>query len=185
MQPNKLFDELIAETLKIGVNSATVIEADEIITDNRFRKMCEDNFCGVYGKCWMCPPDIGEISVLMAKIREFKYALVYQNVFQLEDSFDVEGMWDAQKQHFNVTQKIRTYFKDININNALCLSAGGCGACDTCAKRENLPCKHPELAVSSLEAYGVDVAALAKSSNMKYINGSNTVTYFGIVLFNY
>lgn len=34
-------------------------------------------------------------------------------------------------------------------------------------------------AVSSLEAYGVAVYELANLSGMKYINGPNTVTYFG------
>jgi hypothetical protein len=36
----------------------------------------------------------------------------------------------------------------------------------------------------SLEAYGVNVSKLAASAGMKYINGQNTVTYFGAVLFS-
>jgi hypothetical protein len=36
----------------------------------------------------------------------------------------------------------------------------------------------------SLEAYGVNVSALASAAGMKYINGQNTVTYFGAVLFD-
>ena len=42
---------------------------------------------------------------------------------------------------------------------------------------------NPALAMSSLEAYGIDVAQLAKQAGMKYINGVNTVTYFGAVFF--
>jgi hypothetical protein len=38
--------------------------------------------------------------------------------------------------------------------------------------------------VASLEAYGIFVAKLAEKAGMKYINGVNTVTYFGAVLFN-
>jgi hypothetical protein len=36
----------------------------------------------------------------------------------------------------------------------------------------------------SLEAYGINVSELAKSAGMKYINGQDTVTYFGAVLFS-
>ncbi|MBM3708346.1 MAG: DUF2284 domain-containing protein, partial [Actinobacteria bacterium] len=38
--------------------------------------------------------------------------------------------------------------------------------------------------ISSLEAYCMNVSTLAGLCNMKYINGQNTVTYFGAFLFN-
>ena len=34
-----------------------------------------------------------------------------------------------------------------------------------------------------LEAYGINVSRMAQTAGMKYINGTNTVTYFGAVLF--
>jgi predicted metal-binding protein len=52
-----------------------------------------------------------------------------------------------------------------------------------CAKRTDEPCRHPDLAMASLEAYGFNVSRLAAAADMKYINGQNTVTYFGAVLF--
>ena len=63
------------------------------------------------------------------------------------------------------------------------LGAGGCRLCPVCAKRTNEPCRHPQDAMASLETYGVAVSELAASCGMKYINGQNTVTYFGAVLF--
>ena len=41
-----------------------------------------------------------------------------------------------------------------------------------------------EQAMPSLEAYGVNVSQLAKTAEMKYVNGQDTVTYFGAVLFS-
>ena len=38
--------------------------------------------------------------------------------------------------------------------------------------------------MASLEAYGVNVSRMAQAAGMKYINGANTVTYFGAVLFS-
>ena len=46
------------------------------------------------------------------------------------------------------------------------------------------PCRHPEDALPSLEAYGVNVSKLAAACGMKYVNGANTVTYFAGVLFD-
>ena len=39
------------------------------------------------------------------------------------------------------------------------------------------------LRCSSWRLYGINVSELAASSGMKYINGQNTVTYFGALLF--
>ena len=38
-------------------------------------------------------------------------------------------------------------------------------------------------AIASLEAYGMDVYKTACSAGLKYVNGPNTITYFGMVLF--
>ena len=132
----------------------------------------------------MCPPDVGEIEALMAQIGNYAYALVYQTVTELEDSFDFEGMVAAKKRTYPLAQSLRAVFAKEKITHVLHLGAGGCGVCKTCAKRTDEPCRFPEKAMPSLEAYGINVSQLAKAADMKYINGQNTVTYFGAVLFS-
>ena len=178
------FDKLISEALALGAFKANVINADLIETDRVFRDICASNSCGMYGKCYMCPPDCGEIDDLMAEIGNYKYALVYQTVSELEDSFDIEGMTEAKKIFRPISQKLRDVFCKMEVEKVLHLSAGGCGVCKVCAKRTNEPCRFPEKAIPSLEAYGINVSRLAASAGMKYINGQNTVTYFGTVLFS-
>ena len=179
----KLFDALIADALEKGAYKANVIQTTDIVLDAAFRKMCASNACGVYGKCWMCPPDVGEIEVLMAEVRKYDYAFVYQTVTALEDSYDFEGMQAAKKEHYKLAQRIREAVSLNLIENTLHLGAGGCGVCEVCSKRSNEPCRFPSLAMPSLEAYGVNVSKLAPAAGMKYINGQDTVTYFGAVLF--
>ena len=181
---NKIFDRLTAEAISLGSFKSNVISAENIPTDKSFRAMCEANSCGVYGKCYMCPPDVGDIDTLMSEIGNYDYALVYQTVTALEDSFDFEGMAAAKKSFYTVSQKLRKVFEDMGITNALHLGAGGCGVCSVCAKRTGEPCRFPHLATPSLEAYGVNVSQLAKAADMNYINGKDTVTYFGAVLFS-
>ena len=43
---------------------------------------------------------------------------------------------------------------------------------------------HTALGGPSLEGYGVDVYNTTKDTPLKYINGQNTVTYFGMILFS-
>ncbi|MBO4980096.1 MAG: DUF2284 domain-containing protein [Clostridia bacterium] len=181
---NKVFAELVDEVLARGAFKAAVIEAKSIETDRVFRDMCAANACGMYGKCYMCPPDVGDAEALMAEVKGYRYALVYQTVSELEDSFDFEGMTEAKKRTYPLAQSLRPLFAEKGIKRVLHLGAGGCGVCKPCAKQSGEPCRFPDKAMASLEAYGINVSALAKSAGMKYINGQNTVTYFGAVLFD-
>lgn len=178
------YKKLTEKLLELGAYKASIIETKAITLDRAFRMMCESNACGMYGKCYMCPPGVGEIDALMSQVGEYDYALVYQTVSQLEDSFDFEGMMAAKKKTYPLAQSVRKLFSDMDISKSLHLGAGGCGVCETCAKITNEPCRFPDKAMPSLEAYGINVSELAKVCEMKYINGQNTVTYFGAVLFS-
>ncbi|MBQ7171107.1 MAG: DUF2284 domain-containing protein [Clostridia bacterium] len=174
------WEEKIEKALSLGAFRAAVIGADAVVTDAAFRDICASNRCGLYGKCWMCPPDIGEIDEVMATLQTYTRVLVYQKVYPLDDSFDMEGIRDAKKDFTKLIQSVKKAYPDPSM---LHLGAGGCGLCRVCAKRDDLPCRHPDRAVASLEGYGINVSALAASAGMKYVNGQNTVTYFGAVFF--
>lgn len=176
--------EIVKKALDCGAYKAGIIDVKDIVLDKSFRDLCASNVCGMYGKCYMCPPDVGDINELMANIAKYDHALVYQTVNALEDSFDFEAMTAAKKRMYLLSQSIRGIFYGFNLHDVLHLGAGGCGVCDICAKRINAPCRAPELAIPSLEAYGINVSELAKTAGMKYTNGQNTVTYFGAVLFS-
>lgn len=181
---NKLLKALEEMPLLYGAFRSKIIKTDDIVTDKAFRDICASNACGMYGRCYMCPPDIGDVETLMASIGNYTHALVYQTVSQLEDSYDFEGMIEAKKATYPLIQSVRAAVESLGIGDALYLGAGGCGVCETCAKQTNEPCRFPNRAMPSLEAYGINVSLLAKAADMKYINGQDTVTYFGAVLFS-
>ena len=179
-----LFARLEALATGLGAYRAKVISVDSVETDVAFREMCAKNVCGNYGRCWTCPPDVGDIETMIARLRSFRYILVYQYVGTLEDSFDFEGMMDAGQKHNELTAAVRAACEKETFADSIYLCAGGCRLCPVCAKRTGEPCRHPDEALVSLEAYGVNVSRLAAAAGMKYINGQNTVTYFSGVLFN-
>lgn len=174
----------IQAALDAGAYKAAVLPAAQIALSETFRDLCRKNQCGVYGRCWTCPPDCGEIGELMNRVRTYSYALLYQSVGALEDSFDIEGMQEVKKQHVQTCQKLHTALLASDVKDFWHLGAGGCGICETCTKPSGAPCRHPDRALISMEACGVDVYNTVKDTQLKYINGQNTVTYFGMVLFH-
>ena len=170
--------------LETGAFRAELIDTDRIVLDAEFRKMCESNACGNYGRNYMCPPDAGDIQELMAQLRTYRRVLVYQTVSALEDSYDFEGMMEAGKHHNELAQKLRALAKEQGCEEVLHLGAGGCHRCEVCGKITGEPCRYPDQAMRSLETYGVNVSELAKLCGMRYINGQDTVTYFGAMFFD-
>lgn len=177
-------EKLRQTALELGAADAKGIAVEEVPLNREFRAACESNRCGNYGRNWTCPPEIGDIDELMNEFRTYQKAIVYQTVTPIADSYDIEGMLAAGENHNRLTAKLRIAFKDYAFTKALHLGAGGCRVCQRCAKRKNEPCRFPDQAIASLEAYGVSVYELAQKCGMNYINGKNTVTYFGAVLYS-
>ena len=175
--------QLLDAVLAAGATKAAYVTQDQMVLSAHFRDICASNQCGGYGNCWMCPPYIGEIEELMAKVRTFSGGLLYQTIHEIEDSFDIEGMFEAGHKHSTVSQSVRASIAPLMDGEYLHLSCGGCHLCERCAKRDNQPCRQPDKALSSMEGYGFDVYRTTSATELKYINGQNTVTYFGIILF--
>lgn len=174
-----------AESLKkkmeeLGVSGAALLPVEQIPFDRELRKSCEANRCGIFGKNWACPPLVGGIDELIAEAKTYDTAVVFQDIYKISDSFDIEGMQEASEQHKKLARKINDCAE--KPEGALMLGAGGCDFCERCAAQDDEPCRFPEKAFASLEAYGVYVSQLAEACGMKYINGVNSITYFGAVL---
>lgn len=182
MANDALIAQLPEKIVEMGAFKAAIVPVSEVKTDIAFRAMCESNACGKYGKCYTCPPDAGDINELISSLRSFSHVIVYQTVSELEDSFDIEGMYEAGRRHNQLLQSLMALYNTETLGcKVMHLGAGGCQVCERCGKVDGIPCRFPDKAVSSLETYGINVSELAKSGGMKYINGQDTVTYFGAI----
>ena len=168
---------------KCGASGAALLSQEDIITSTLFRDICRQNACGNYNQCHTCPPDVGEIQDLISEVRKYPQGIMYQTIHAIEDSFDIEGMMEASKAHTRCCQAIEKEAGARFPRGFLHLSAGGCTLCERCAKRDSLPCRHPDQTLPSLESYGINVHDTAENVGLPYISGANTVTYFGAVLY--
>lgn len=158
-----------------------VIKSEEIPFSEEVIKACRENRCGRYATCWTCPPGVGTQPELEKKIKAFEQAMVFTCKYDLEDSFDFEGMMDGMKATAAILRKITEQLKEAQIPH-MALGCEGCGLCEKCTYPD-APCRFPDKALPSVEACGIHVVNLARLIGINYNNGPDTVTYFCIILF--
>ena len=177
-------DDLVRDALESKATRAAIVDTAEISVHEEFRKACERNACGRYNTNWMGPPAIGPIEQLIGKVRKYKQGLLFQTVQHVSSFFDLKGMLEGGKMHEQVFRNLLKKLKNkYDFEDLLPLNAGCCRICTKCAYLGDEPCRYPDEAASSLEAYGIDVMALEKSVGIPYYNGKNTVSYVGLILF--
>ena len=142
-------------------------------------ELCSQNHCGMYGKSWQCPPAVGGIDDLRKECLSYENALIFTTCYPLTDCFDIDGMTAARKIHERTTDSVLELFGNERVKG---LSAEGCDLCAECTY-PNAPCRFPQKARSSVEAYAISVVELAKEFGLKYNNGQNTVTYFSLIMY--
>jgi predicted metal-binding protein len=178
-------ENLITIALEAKASHAAVLDVSRIQFHEDFRKACERNVCRKYNASWMGPPVIGPISVLKQRVLQFRRGLLFQTVHPLSSNFDFKGMMAAAQVHdgifLNLLDKIRQSYPSEEL---LPLNKGCCSLCEKCGYPDGEPCRHPDQAVASVEAYGMNVIALQKSAGVPYYHGKKAVCYVGLILFD-
>ena len=108
--------------------------------------------------------------------------LVLSGKYDLEDSFDFEGMQEGAKKFHEASRALNEWLRKKGLDYIL-LANEGCDLCKKCTYPD-APCRFPDMATGSLEGYGIFVSELANLAGVKYNNGPSTVTYFGALICN-
>ena len=168
-------DDLITEAKALGFTHAGALNMDALVFMPEVREMCAANRCHQYGTNWTCPPGCGSIEDAAARASKYTFGLLVQTVGRLEDDFDYEIIQSTGDQHkdnfIRLAEHVRERYPDM-----LPMGAGGCRICDTCTYPD-APCRCPDRAIPSMEAYGLWVSKVCELSGVPYYHGKLTVTY--------
>lgn len=167
---------------ELGIAQYGTINPSEIPFLPVIREICQGNGCGQYGKTWACPPAVGTLEECRSRCLAYEKALVFNAVYPLEDSFDYEGMMAGHRAFKALCDQLYALAKPTR-SPFLLLSNEGCTRCQSCTYPDS-PCRMPELLFPSVEGFGIHVGQLAQKAGLTYINGENTVTYFGVLLYH-
>lgn len=169
------FKELEKEALEAGFTHVGLLKTSTIRLMPEVREMCQSNSCHMYGKRWSCPPGCGELPECRRKIDRYQEGIIVQTIGQLEDSMDGETMMETEAIHkktfYEFEKKLRQKYPDM-----LPIGAGCCTKCKECTYPD-APCRFPEQAFSSMEAYGMLVTQVCQANGLKYYYGPCTISY--------
>lgn len=176
-------EEKLLEIAKgYGFETAVPLDVTTLKAMPEVRDMCAVNTCGMYGKRWSCPPGCGQISECEAKMKKYSHGILVQTVGEIEDSLDFEGIMMVKEEHdkrFNAcADALRNELDDM-----LILGDGGCQKCKECTYPDS-PCRFPQKANSSMEAFGLLVNDVCKKNNVAYNYGPEKMCYTGCFLYN-
>ena len=172
--------DLVREALAYGFSHAGPLDASTLNPRDEVREMCAADLCRSYGRNWVCPPACGTLAESRRVIARFRHGLIVQTTAQLEDPFDYETMMAAGQDQ----QRRLSGFRDTLVPDYPGLVALGNGACTICPRctYPKAPCRHPDRAVTSMEAFGLVVSDVCTDNNLGYYYGPNTITYTGCYL---
>ena len=169
----------IHTALELGFSAAVPLNIDTLQPREDVRAMCEADKCRAYGKNWTCPPHCGSLDQCARQLQSYRQGILVQTVGQLEKLIDTKRMHQAEQRHLEQFHRLVRLVREAH-PNALCLGAGGCRVCGECAWPE--ACRFPEIACSSMEAYGLFVTQVCRDNGVAYHHGEKTVTFTACIL---
>ena len=166
---------------EIGFEDACMLNMEALKPMKEVREMCSANRCRAYGKSWACPPGCGSIEQCESRIKGYDSGVLVQTTGILDDVFDGEGMEKAMQLHRRRFEELARQARSL-VGDCLPLSAGTCTRCEVCTYPDS-PCRFPDEALSSMEAFGLLVSQVCSDSGMTYYKGEKTITYTSCLLF--
>ena len=147
------------------------------------REMCSADRCGKYNKRWTCPPACGSLEEISRRAAAFPRGILLQTTGQMEDAFDAETLVETmQRQARAFDDFLNRLKKDFSELRLLPMSSGGCELCEECTWPDS-PCRFPDRAIPSMEAYGLLVSEVCQLAGIPYYYGKNTITFTSCILF--
>ena len=174
------YEKLKKLAMDTGFTHTAPLDINTIELKQEVRDMCTQG-CQQYKKRWSCPPGCGSLEQIHSNISRYQGGILVQTAAKLEDSFDWDGMMQAQTLHQQNFVRLIEKLHSSSVS-FLPLGTGCCMICETCSYPDS-PCRFPQKKISSMEACGMLVSEVCQKNELKYYYGPNTISYVAGILF--
>ena len=159
-------EDLVQAALTFGFSHAALLDPATLVARPEVRLMCAADRCQAFNRCWVCPPASGSLEDSQRIISQYRSGLIVQTTGDLEDPFDYDAMMALDQVQ---KERLSEFREDLwpGYPDLIALGNGACTICDTCTY-PGAPCRHPDLAIQSMEAFGLVVSDVCAQNGLGY-----------------
>ena len=168
---------------QLGIETFLEFSSGLLVPESRIRDLCRENKCGNYRANYMCPPRIGSLSEIEARLSKFTRGILLQYSRPLAVSIDKKGVGQTKVDFHRKILQLEERLRNEGIDEVWGMIGGSCGLCEVCAMRLGAPCLYPNEARTSLEAIGVDVLAFLATFGLDNKFHPDRITWTGSLLY--
>lgn len=150
--------------------------------EQRIREFCAANKCGNYGRNHMCPPHVGTLDEITAKLRYYRRGILMQYVAYMDVHHDKAGLRRSRNEFLAKVRQVEKHLHENGVTQLWTMVGGCCGVCDVCSATLGLSCLHPEQARMPMEGLGIDVLALLERVGLDNKFHDDKVTWSACIL---
>lgn len=172
--------ELEEKIAEYPVFEYAFIDPKEIRFLDQVRYICQTE-CPQYGSSWSCPPAVGTVRECEERCGHFTGGFLFTTIAEVNDAGNMQETLVTRLDHERITRKIRDLFLE-QCGSVQVLSTESCALCKKCTYPE-APCRHPDKMFPCVESYGILVTDLAEKYGITFMNGTNAVTWFSLILY--
>ncbi|MDD5486018.1 MAG: DUF2284 domain-containing protein [Dehalococcoidales bacterium] len=181
MQADINFKEMAAH---LGIETCFEFNFGLLAPEERIRSLCRANECQNYGKNYTCPPYVGSLTKIKAKLANFQRSLLLQYSKEIEVRGNREGVMQTKIDFHHKILQMEGLLVERGVNKVWGMIGGNCGLCTICKAESNEPCPYPDKSRVSLEAIAIDVMGLLGKLGLDNKFHEDKITWTGCILFS-
>jgi len=171
------------QAARLGFDLCLGFDPALLVPEERIRGYCIENRCGSYNANHMCPPRVGSLGEVTARLQRFPEGVLLQYSRRMDVANDREGVIRTKLEFHRLVLRLERRLEKRGVGGLWGLIGGNCELCRTCTALEDKPCRHPEKARTSLEGIGVDVVGLLGRLGLDGRFRADRLTWTGCLLF--
>ncbi|MFC1962230.1 DUF2284 domain-containing protein [Chloroflexota bacterium] len=152
--------ETVRLARELGIDEIRELPPGLLVPEERIREFCRENRCGSFQGNYMCPPRVGSLPEIRARLRAYSRGILLQYAQPVDVQHDHDAVRRTKVAFHRKVLHLEDLLKEAGSTNVWGLIGGSCDLCQACAARLEQPCPYPDQARTSLEALGIDVLSL-------------------------
>jgi predicted metal-binding protein len=167
----------------LGIETCLEFSPELLVPEQRIRDLCFENKCGNYRGNYMCPPSVGSLGEIKARLSEFRRGLLLQYSKPLDVRNDNEGLNRTKVDFHHKILRLEESLRNEGTEQVWGMIGGSCELCEVCGAKLGGPCPYPDKARMSLVSIAIDVLSLLDKSGLDNRFHPDKITWTGCILF--